>query len=97
MAKANYGSVWNFWPFKAAETNAANYIAAQDPDMMIMCGTFKGKGSIFRGTVAGATPLLYATTDNAIFTVNNDATGVVSVTGPTGGMGQFKGLTQSSS
>jgi len=45
-----YGSIWNFWPFKAAETSTSSYIAAQVPDNLILVGTFKGKGSVFRGT-----------------------------------------------
>lgn len=94
FAKATYGAAWNFWPFLNNETANSNLIGSQKPNNVILVGTFKGKGCIYRGNLtASSGELIYGTTATNIFTVNNDATGVVSVSGPTGGVGQFKGLT----
>lgn len=92
-AIGTYGSAWNFWPFLAANANAATLIGAQEPDNVVVVGTKAGKGTIFRGTLT-SDPLKYTATDTTIFTVNA-AAGVVSVDAPTGGMGQFKGTTYS--
>ena len=92
LANTDYGSAWNFWPFKANEATASTTIAAQTPDNLMIVGTRQGKGTIWRATLAGA-ELIYTATTTNVFTVNNAASGVVSISGPTGGMGQFKGLT----
>jgi len=49
---ATYGSVWNFWPFmlENTSTTAAKY-ALQDPDNIVMVGTLKGKGTMFRAVL----------------------------------------------
>jgi len=57
----------------------------------MLCGTLKGKGVIYRASLASAVLILTAV-DTSTFTVNATA-GVAVVAGPTGGMGQFKGLT----
>jgi len=49
--RANFGSIWNFWLFKATETTATNYYAAQNPDKIAMVGTRYGKGTLVRGTI----------------------------------------------
>jgi len=58
----------------------------------MMVGTKGGKGTVWRATLA-SDPLVYTATTNNIFTVNNDTTGLSLISGPVGGMGQFKGLT----
>jgi hypothetical protein len=85
MARASYGSVWNFWPFKVANTTATTYLNAQTPDAMILCGVLAGKGNVFRGEVSGD-PLLFASINTAVFTVNNSS-GFVLIAPPAGGMG----------
>jgi hypothetical protein len=95
LLKATYGQAWNFWPFKAAEATATNYITAQVPDNIIFVGTKAGKGVIWRGALGLATnALVFNTLDTSIFTVNTTS-GVVSVSEPTLGAGQFKGVTYS--
>lgn len=94
LTNTTYGACWNFWPFKADEQVATNYIVAQTPDNIILVGTLAGKGSIFRGTLAGD-PIVMSTITTGTFTANVSGA-VVSVSGPTGGVGQFKGLSQSS-
>lgn len=43
-------------------------------------------------TTGGAgTTLWYNATTTNVYTVNNDSNGVVTISAPTGGMGQFKG------
>jgi hypothetical protein len=73
-------------------TTASNYYVAQTPDNIICIGSKVGKGAMFRATLAGGT-LIYTTTATSTFTTNNDASGVVHIDSPTGGMGQFKGAT----
>lgn len=92
MVKATYGSAWNMWPFMSNNTTATTLIGAQDPDNIIIVGLKAGKGIFWRATVTG-NPLLYGATTTNVYTVNNDTNGVVTVSSPTGGMGQFKGLT----
>lgn len=84
------------WPFKQAESASA-FIGAQQPDNVILVGTIKGKGIIYRGSIEDDTAgtLYYKTHDTSTMTVNASG-GIVTVSGPTGGMSQFKGLTQSS-
>jgi len=63
-----------------------------------MVGTFKGKGTMFRCLLATATADLkkVASFTKTVFTVNaSSTTGLLTVASPTGGMGQFKGLTYS--
>jgi len=57
----------------------------------MVCGTLKGKGVIYRASLASAVLILTAV-DATTFTVNATA-GVATITPPTGGVGQFKGLT----
>jgi hypothetical protein len=90
-----FGSIWNFWPFMSNEITTSNYIAAQVPDNFVCVGTMKGKGTIFRGTASTTDPIKFLAVTTDVFTVNNDANGIVGISGPTGGMGQFKGLSQS--
>lgn len=94
MAAATKGAAWNLWLFKATASSASVYIGAQLPDGVMITGTLKGKGVIYRALVTGD-PLLSGAFDTSTFTVNA-ASGVATVSGPTGGMSQFKGLTQSS-
>ena len=42
LANATYGAVWNFWPFKAAETVASTKISAQAPETVILVGVKGG-------------------------------------------------------
>jgi hypothetical protein len=95
FAKASYGAIWNMWPFMRDESVSTVKISAQIPDNMICVGTLKGKGTVFRGTLTGAT-LIYTATSTTIMTEGKDVTGIVNISAPTGGMGQFKGLTQNS-
>jgi len=58
-----------------------------------MVGTKKGKGTIWRATLA-SDPLVYTLTTTTVFTVvNGGSGGLALISAPTGGMGQFKGLT----
>jgi hypothetical protein len=90
LAKATYGQVWETWPFKK-EYTGASLITAQAADEIIIVGSLVGKGMIARFAVSGS-PLLYGTANSTKMTVNATS-GVVKVSNPTGGMGQFKGLT----
>lgn len=66
------------------------------PDNVILVGTIAGKGAIYRGTLVSTPPIGYgATTIGTFTTTATSADGVVSVSAPTGGMGQFKGLSYS--
>lgn len=97
LAKADYGAAWNFWPFMGNNTNAGTMIAAQVSDNLVLVGTRQGKGTVWRATLAGAgtpAPDLYTATTSGTMTVNASNIGVVSISAPTGGVGQFKGLTQ---
>lgn len=52
---------------------STNFYAAQTPDQLILCGTAKGKGVVWRATVAGPTPLRYDATVATIFKLNGTA------------------------
>jgi len=90
LAKATFGSIWNFWPFLSNESTSTNYYVAQAPDNAIFVGLKGGKGALHRATLTG-TPRKYTVTDTTIYTVNAASSGVVTIASPIGGMGQFKG------
>jgi len=95
LARATYGSIWNFWLFEANNAAASTYYVGQNPDNMVLVGTRAGKGALHRATLVanGATASIrvYTATTNTVYSVNNDASGIVTINSPTGGMGQFKG------
>jgi len=92
MDKATYGQLWGFWPFKAADSTSTT-IGAIEPDNVIFVGEKAGKGNAFRFSLNG-TSMLNETADTTKFV---QATVVVAnqavIAAPTGGVGQFKGLT----
>lgn len=91
LAKATYGQVWETWPFQR------EYAGTDSPinhtlDEIIVVGSKAGKGVIARFALTGPNPFLYGTPNSSKMTVNATS-GIVSVSNPTGGVGQFKGLT----
>jgi len=75
FTNTTYGQLWDFWPFKSDETTSTNYIALQEPNMLIFVGTLKGKGVIFRGT-ATSSPLKFGAVNTALFTANGITSGI---------------------
>ena len=54
-----------------ADSSTSIFIGAQAPDNVMLCGTIKGKGIIYRGSLATAANLLYTLTDTSTMTVNS--------------------------
>lgn len=96
MAKATYGGLWSMWAFMA-DDGTQTALGAAEADQIIFIGERIGKGIAFRWGLDTAGALLKTTSTviTSKFTasnVTNSNTAVISA--PTGGMGQFKGLTQ---
>jgi len=96
LARATYGSIWNFWLFEANNAAASTYYVGQNPDNLVLVGTRGGAGALHRATLinnGAVAPIIriYTATTTNVYTVNADANGIVTINSPTGGMGQFKG------
>jgi hypothetical protein len=100
MNRTNFGSVWNFWPYLAANTSGAD-LRVQTADFMMFVGSKTGTGVVTRNTfVPAATPTLtdFETTSTwtqATSGVTTASTYYVYIDPPANGMAQFKGLTNS--
>lgn len=98
LPRATYGQLWNFWLF-LADASGTTVLGTVEPDSMIFCGTSAGKGIAFRWGLAGSgtDPNVMAGTVVTTKFTNTNTTLVSAnkalISAPTGGMGQFKGLT----
>ena len=88
VSKTHYGSVKAI--FGVNVTAANNELISSAWSHMFFVGNLSGKGTIGSATVVSYTALIVTN----IFT-DNATSGVVSISAPTGGVSQFKGLTQS--
>lgn len=95
MTATDYGQLWALWLYDSNATTGK--IAAQTPDEMIFTGEHVGAGSAVRFSYAsgqittkqtGGVPASFS-----VATINSGSKAIIK--GPTGGQGQFKGLTQS--
>lgn len=96
MVKGTYGQLWAMWTF-LKDASGTTILSAAEGDSVIFVGELSGKGTAFRWTLSDVSGLrtTSGTVETAPFTVatvtaNNQAI----ISAPTGGMGQFKGLTQ---
>jgi len=94
MDKATYGQFWAFW-FFLADNSSTTSIGAVEPDAVIIAGEKVGKGIAFRWGLA-ADPIQPTSTITTSKFTASDVTdsNTAKISAPTGGMGQFKGLTQ---
>lgn len=92
FARANYGAVYGGWAFKKADASSST-LAAQEPDSWALVGVLKGYGAIFRWSSKTNTDIYVPNANDSVFTVGQDANGVVPFYTPVGGVGQFKGTT----
>lgn len=93
MAKATYGQLWAFWPFLADATGTVS-IGSVAPDQLIFVGEKVGKGIAFRWGLSGD-PLNTTSTVITGKFVNTTDANTATISAPAGGVGQFKGLAQS--
>ena len=96
MTVGTYGQIWGLWAFKKNETGTT-VIAKQVPDQVIFVGNLKNVGSAVVFSLPNANDL-YASgaKDTAYFTTAGVTAGnIATISAPTGGMGQFKGLSTS--
>lgn len=93
MAKATYGQLWAFWPFLADATGTVS-IGSVEPDQLIFVGEKVGKGIAFRWGLSGDPLNTTGTVITSKFTVSS-ANNTATISAPAGGVGQFKGLSQS--
>lgn len=99
MNKTNFGSVWGFWPYKAANTSG-NDLKLQTADFMMFVGSRTGTGVVTRNTFVPTNTTLTDFESSSTWTaatsgVTTASTYYVYVDAPANGMAQFKGLTAS--
>jgi len=93
---ATYGQIWGLWLYKKNETSTTA-IALQVPDQVIFVGNKKNVGTAFIFTLTVTTKNYHGNAkDTSVFgTAGVAASNAAILSAPTGGMGQFKGLSTS--
>lgn len=90
ITMATHGQFWNFWLYAQATATAANF-SATAMDAIIFVGTKQGRGTLSKSSLS---------TDKLTYTnipfSSGQGTVVRLIDAPTGGVGQFKGLTYTS-
>lgn len=96
LTNSTYGQIWGLWAYKKNETGTTA-IALQVPDQVIFVGNKKNVGTAVIFTLSVTTKTYHGNAkDTSVFgTAGVAASNAAILSAPTGGMGQFKGLSTS--
>lgn len=100
LTAATYGQGWAFYQYKKTSTDTTQLLYTELSDAIVICGNLKEDGICFKNALTaptGTATYIWGAADTTFASttlLGTSASGILSIKGPAGGLGQFRGLSQ---